>query len=393
MIREFSLKQEVCFQVLPKFSELGALLNQEIQQQKNTVILASGDPLLFGIGRWISRRYSPDQLGFHPGVSSLQGACHKLGLSFQDCTVLSLHGRPVESIRRHLRSNSTLLILTDKNSNPQRLAKECVSAGFQDSKIHVVSDLGYESERSSSYAANELMHSRERFSDLHVTVISLKGQGKYFPTFPGIPDDAFQTGKEPGKGLITKREVRLNILSLLQPAPGDVGWDVGAGCGGLAVEWCFWSPDTDLHAVESNDERIGYLKKNTENFGVSQNLIPVHGEAPQILNSLPVANKVFIGGSGGDLRDILETCWAQLPVLNTHRSILVASAVTEETRAVLMSFMNELENSPEKHEAETLQISVSRSEKLAGQTVYRASLPVTLFRFEKLSSDTETSWL
>lgn len=367
---------------LPKLSELKELILESNHQQ--VCILASGDPLYFGIGRWLSKQNEITDLYFYPGVSSIQAACHALGLSLQDCDAISLHGRPVETLRSLIRHNQTLVILTDKHSHPKRLAQECFELGYHDAKITVCEDLGYEQEQVRSFSIEDLLNVEQlidssdiRFSDLQVTVIQT-GISKIMPQFPGFNDELFITGKEAGKGLITKREVRLAVLSLLQPSRGDVAWDVGAGCGGIAVEWAYWNKQGQVHAIEHNDQRFDCLQQNSQRFGVVDNLKPIQGRAPAVLDTLPQANKVFIGGSDGEMSELLTFCWMQLP----ENGVLVVSAVMETTKQQLLTFRDELIDVGNA-KIETSQISISRGEELAGQLVYRPNLPVTLFRFEK----------
>jgi len=366
------------FIALPKLNELKALLTGF--SDKNVCILASGDPLYFGIGRWLGKNIQNEKLVFHPGVSSIQAACHKLGLSLQDCDAISLHGRPVETLRSLIRHNQTLVILTDKHSQPKRLAQECFNMGYHDAKVTVCEDLGYEKEQLRSFSIEELIDSSAiKFSDLQVTVIET-GISKSMPQFPGFNDELFITGKEAGKGLITKREVRLAVLSLLQPSRGDVAWDVGAGCGGIAVEWAYWNKAGQVHAIEHNDQRFDCLQQNSQRFGVVDNITAIQGRAPAVLDSLPQANKIFIGGSDGEMSELLAFCWMQLP----ENGVLVVSAVMEKTKQQLLTFRDEL-LMVGSATIETSQIAISRGEELAGQLVYRPNLPVTLFRFQKNS--------
>jgi precorrin-6Y C5,15-methyltransferase (decarboxylating) len=384
---------------LPKLSELKELLielNNQQSSDQQISILASGDPLYFGIGRWLSKQNEISEpsifpeLYFYPGISSIQAACHKLGLSLQDCDAISLHGRPVETLRSLIRHNQTLVILTDKHSQPKRLAQECFVLGYHNATITVCEDLGYEKERVRSFPIEELLKdsnastsistsSALSFSELQVTVIET-GTSEMMPQFPGFNDELFITGKAAGKGLITKREVRLAVLSLLQPSRGDVAWDVGAGCGGIAVEWAYWNKAGQVHAIEHNDQRFDCLQQNTQRFGVVDNLTAIQGRAPAVLDSLPQANKVFIGGSDGEMSELLAFCWMQLPL----NGVLVVSAVMESTKHQLLTFRDELLMAGSAT-IETSQIAISRGEELAGQLVYRPNLPVTLFCFQKNS--------
>jgi len=377
---------------LPKLSALDPLIKSHAG--KNVSVLASGDPLFYGIGRWFSKNYPSERLCYHPAISSIQAACHALGLSLQDVEVLSLHGRPLEKIRTKLQRQKTLVILTDKNSSPQVLAEECVAAGFEQSTLCVCEKLGYETQQVREFKVAELVAdtSSYEFDPLHITVIKTSGGGGVLPEFPGIPDGRYITEGEPGKGMITKREVRLAIVSLMQPGNDDVIWDVGAGCGGVAVELAYWNERVQVHAVEHNASRLACLEANRDRFGVVSNLHIVEGRAPQVLKALPPANKVFIGGSDGELENLLKKVWQQLP----NNGVLVASAVTENTKQHLIAFAEFLYDEQEDSqkcnqkdkrkiaEVETLQVAINKGSMLAGQLMYRPNLPVTLFKYVKL---------
>ncbi len=367
--------------VLPALPELEKQLDELMQQPDKTIaVLASGDSLYYGIGRWLVQRYSKNCLRFYPAVSSIQAACHRLGIAQEDIEVVSLHGRPVESIRRYLKNDCILLILTDKHSSPQRLAQECQEAGFCDAQLTICQALGYPNERIDQYRVNELIECERGFDPLHVTLIETGRSVGYRPEFPGFPDELFHTEDISDTVMITKREVRLNVLSLIAPANHDVIWDIGAGCGSVSVELAFWNKRCKVFAIEQHPERIKSLDTNRKRFGVLKNLTPVAGRAPGILDELPPPDKVFIGGSDGELGDLLTTVWAALQ----KGGVLVASAVTEPTKHQLQHFAQKTVGEPETcHSVITTQIAVSRGSQLGKQLLYRPALPVTLFRFEK----------
>jgi len=368
---------------LPKLSDLPELIAKAERDGVHQVsVLASGDPLFYGIGRWFGNNFPVERLRFYPAVSSVQAACHELGLSLQDVEVLSLHGRPLERVRRTLKKNMTLVLLTDKYSTPQALARECVTAGFSESRVYVCELLGYSQQRVREFGSAELQLSAEVFDPLHVTVIKVRGSGGALPEFPGFADDVFITDLDSqtndGRGLLSKREVRLMILSLLEPGNDDVIWDVGAGCGGVAVELAYWNPRTQVHAIEHNSQRFGCLAANRDKFGVVGNLKLVAGRAPLVLALLPAPNKVFIGGSDGELPQLLQQIWRQLPI----GGLLVASAVTENTRQHLIAFYQQRSDSGD-NLVNSTQLAVSRASELAGQLLFRPNLPVTLFQWRK----------
>jgi len=350
-------------------------------QQKKIVMLASGDPLFFGIGNWLTNILGPSNLVFHPNVSSVQVACARLGISWDDIETISLHGRPLVSLRSRLHNNRKYAILPDKYSSPVALAQELSDAGFDESRLWVVEMIGSGSESLKQYEVATLLNNPGQFTfdPLHISLLEVRGKGGVLPEFPGIPDEHFITDAQAksGKGMISKREVRLNILSLLSPQANDISWDVGAGCGGVAVEWARWNRQGQIYAVESHDKRMQCLHKNSEKFGVVQNLFPIHGNAPEILSTLPQPNAIFVGGSNGDLMAILKCCWSQL-----HQGgRLVVSALTEKSRADLFRFSQQ--DDMQGKDTDWTELSISKSDSLNGNIVLRPNFPVLLVKFEK----------
>ena len=217
------------------------------------------------------------------------------------------------------------------------------------------------------------------FDPLHISLFEVRGTGGVLPEFPGIPDKYFITDgqNQSGKGMLSKREVRLNILSLLSPQANDISWDVGAGCGGVAVEWARWNRQGDVYAVESHDERMQCLQKNRDKFGVVQNLFPIHGPAPEILSTLPPPNAIFVGGSNGELLMILNYCWSYL----RQGGRLVVSALTEKSRADLYRFSQQ--EDIQGNDTDWTELSISKSDSLKGNVVLRPNFPVLLVKFKK----------
>ena len=386
---------------LPKLAELKPLIdelslsassNKLNNQSQSIVVLASGDPLYYGIGHWFSKHFASKHLTFYPAISSIQMACHRLTISLQDVTVLSLHGRPLVILRTKLKNAAKLLILTDKHSSPHALASECRAAGFEQSKITVLENLSYPHERIRMFSVEQLLAETHSFDPLHISLIDVKGVSgndgfdvdvdRVLPEFPGIPDAAYVTGAEAGKGMITKREVRLCILSLLQPTNQDVIWDIGAGCGGVAIELAHWNDKTTVYAIECHAERLEHLSANQQRFGVVQNLHIISGRAPDCLVDLPRPNKIFIGGSGGNMATLLDTAWSLLP----KGGLLIASAVLENTKQTLNKFAQTVAaiNSQVMEEIEVVEVSVKRGQFTNAGLDYTPKLPVEVFKFKKV---------
>lgn len=362
--------------LLPKLVQLKVL----IESAQNVLILGSGDPLYYGIGTWISKQFKDAELRFFPAVSSLTQACHCLGLAQQSVDVVSLHGRPLAKLKVALKAQQTLLLLTDKHSQPQHIASVCVETGFNDAQIIVCERLGYTEQKISTFSVLQLIESPQCFDTLHVTFVVCGNNQGYLPTFPGIKDEHFETGELGAKGMITKREVRLAILSLLQLQKNDLVWDIGAGCGGVAVELAYWQPLARIYAIEHNEKRFDCLQQNQQKFGVVSNLIPTFGRAPAVLSELPHANKIFIGGSDGELPTLLDSLWQGL----AEGGQIVVSAVMEQTKFQCFDFYRQRAEQDDCC-SETLQIAINKGATLAGQLIYRPALPVNLFSFIKRS--------
>ena len=357
---------------LPKLAELTPLIDGFAGE---VVVLASGDPLYFGIGRWLSQQYPASKLRFYSAVSSVQAACSRLGMALQDCTVISLHGRSLASLNRYLQAGRKLIILTDQYSHPEALAEACIAVGLDHSVLSVCEKLGYEDEQVRRFdVANLDDLAAADFSDLHVSVLELHGESAIIPQFPGIDDRSLATDGEAGQGMITKREVRIQVLSLLQVGVSDIVWDVGAGCGGVATELSLWHPDSKIIAIEQNAERLDCLRVNRDRFGCV-NLEAVDGRAPAALADLPDPQRIFIGGSDGELDALLDLCWQRLAA----DGVMVISAVTEATEQRLDAFVAD---HPE-IEADSLRLAVTRNERVEGQWQQTRKRPVTLLRLRK----------
>lgn len=347
------------------FSELADLVAHYADAR--VCLLASGDPLWHGVGGWALAQLPTERLRFHPAPSSVQVACARAGWRVDAIETVSVHGRPLARLRSRLQANRGYALLGDDTATPQAIARELASAGFGDSAVCVAERLGTPEERLTEFDATTLAAASDDFDTLHVTLVHTQGPGGVLPEFPGLPDTAFETGAEPGKGLITKREVRLSVLAELAPRAGDVGWDIGAGCGGVAVEWARWNPSGHVYAVERDTGRFQHLATNRDRFGLDANLHIANDHAPGILTDWPDPDAVFIGGHDGALEEMLTTALERLRTGGR----LVATAVTENARAALVAFA-------ERHGARLSEIAVSRGADLNGATVMRPQLPVMI---------------
>lgn len=357
------------------FSDLASLLPE--YRHERVVLLASGDPLFYGIGNWLNRHLAPSALRFHSNVSSVQVAFSRIGQPWQQAEVISLHGRPLGHLQSRLRGQRLYALLTDARNHPAAIASALCDWGQADAQCWVLEALGSKQERVQSFSAADLAVSRQAFNPLNIVILHSVAHSPH--EFPGLADTAFITDSSPGSGMISKREVRLMVLSLLQPAANEIGWDIGAGCGGVAVEWALANPLGQVIAIENHPKRIACLQANRQKFAVETNLQLLTAKAPECLAELSEAatpNAIFVGGGGADLGAILEHAWSRL----APGGRLVASAVTETSRATLLGFASRCDGEPA-----WSQLTVSRPDQLAGQLILKPRLPVLLMKCSKLA--------
>ena len=268
-----------------------------------TVVLASGDPTLYGVGPYLSERLGRDRVCIHPNVSAVQLAFARLGESWQDAAVLSVHGRPLENIFPAALVARKVAILTDDRNTPAAIARFLIDAGDADARLDVFEHLDGELERRTSGTLDEI--AAASFAALNLLIVRRSGPPRPWPL--GLPDDAYVHAR----GLITKAEVRVVSLAKLRLHEQAIVWDVGAGSGAVAIEAAALVRHGRVHAVERDPVQCGYLAENRRRFAAG-NLCVVEGEAPAALEELPEPDAVFVGGSGGHLAEIIRVACQRL---------------------------------------------------------------------------------
>jgi precorrin-6Y C5,15-methyltransferase (decarboxylating) len=345
--------------------------------EKEICLLASGDPLFYGLGDFLLRYFSANQLVFYTNISSIQTAFARIKKPWQRAKIISLHGRPLSNLIPYLANNSLIALLTDQHSHPQAVADLLCEYSCHKARLWICEALGTDNEKVSTFSASELARHYQNFHPLHIIIIEIEIADCILPSFPGFADELFISDThKAGKGMITKREVRLAALSLLQPQVHDIAWDIGAGCGTIAVEWAYWNQQSTIYAIEYHAKRLVCLEKNKHKFGVN-NLQIIADKAPQGLNNLPPANAIFIGGTAGELAAIMDYCWNSLLIGGR----IVINCVTENCKADLQQWLQQQNIA---HNAlEWTEIAVSKGNQLAGQLVMRPRLPVRLLKIVK----------
>jgi precorrin-6B C5,15-methyltransferase / cobalt-precorrin-6B C5,C15-methyltransferase len=350
-----------------------------------TVVLASGDPLFYGIGRALLDRIPRDDLLFLPHVSSVQLAFARIKETWHDARVVSLHGRPAEALVDAVEAREPkIAVLTDARNHPAALAELLRRLGAADDyTLWVCENLGGPDERVSRHSSQGLQD--ETFSPLNVVVLVRDGSRRTLSaesgtrsvrtTLPlfGIPDAAILRDAAPG-GMITRREARLVALCYLELQPGDTLWDVGAGTGSVSIEAARRSNAIEIVAVERDAAAFARLERNVAEFAARQ-VRTVCAAAPEGLVQLPDPDAVFIGGSGGRLAAILQAVAHRLK----PGGRVVLNFITLEHLCRGWETLRELGLDPE---ATSLQLAHSRP--LGSLHCMEPENPITIVRARKV---------
>jgi precorrin-6Y C5,15-methyltransferase (decarboxylating) len=270
--------------------------------RKAVVVLASGDPLFFGIGARLVAAFGPDRVTIHPNVSSIAAAFARIKEPWGDIRVFSLHGRRNEGdLLRTLETESKAAVLTDPEHNPAWLARLIRARTAGGYCMAVIEALGSDSERYGWYSLTQA--AARHFADPNIVVLKRETVPAVArsPLVLGTPDECF----EHQQGLITKSEVRAVALAKLRLGPGQVLWDLGAGSGSVALEASLLIGNGRIVAVEKDPQRTEQIKANARRFGIRR-LNAVQADLPEGLHGLPKPDRIFIGGGGKNLQSIIE---------------------------------------------------------------------------------------
>ncbi|MER7751636.1 precorrin-6y C5,15-methyltransferase (decarboxylating) subunit CbiE [Kitasatospora sp. NPDC097643] len=319
-------------------------------------VLASGDPLFYGIGRTLAETLGPDRLRVLPHPSSVSYACARLGWPLEATEVVSLVGRPLATLGLALHPGRRLLVLSADAATPTAVAALLTERGYGTARLRVLEQLGGPAERRLDGPADGWPHPPG--DPLNVIAVEL-GDGPRSSLVPGLPDAAYESD-----GQLTKRHVRAATLATLAPSPGELLWDVGGGSGSIAIEWLRAHRDCQAVSIERDPVRAERISRNAAALGVPR-LRVVTGPAPAALTELPTPDAVFIGG-GLTARGLLDSCWDAL----RPGGRLVANTVTLESEALLTEWYR-------RHGGELLRLAVSHAIPVGGFTGWRQAMPVT----------------
>ncbi|MFI9722836.1 precorrin-6y C5,15-methyltransferase (decarboxylating) subunit CbiE [Streptomyces sp. NPDC052396] len=332
-----------------------------------TAVLASGDPMFFGIGRTLAELLGADRLRVLPHPSSVSYACARLGWPLEDTEVISLVGRPLDALAAALHPGRRLLLLSAGAATPAEAAALLAERGFGPSRLTVLAQLGGEREQRTEGTAEDWPHPPG--DPLNVIAVDCRradGAPRLSLT-PGLPDELFEHD-----GQLTKRHIRAATLAALAPAPGELLWDVGGGSGSIGIEWMRAHRSCRAISIERDPVRAERIAHNARALGVPA-LRVVTGAAPAALEQLPTPDVVFIGG-GLTATGALDACWQALP----PGGRLVANTVTLESEALLT-------DSYRRHGGELTRLAVAHATPVGGFTGWRQAMPVTQWSVTKTS--------
>jgi len=337
------------------------------RDQERVVVLASGDPMFYGIGATLIRLLGTECVDIVAHQSSASLAAARLGWPLESVAICSVVGRPLDVIDDSICPDSRLFVLSSDAGSPTAVAAHLTAAGFGPSLMTVLSQLGGPRERRCTSTAEQ--GDFDDVDDLNLIAIEARRAGyepkpepkpaARWPVVAGLPDDAYSHD-----GQLTKRDLRAITLSSLAPRPGQLLWDVGAGAGSVSIEWLRADPSLRAIAIESDPERADRIRQNSIALDVAR-LRVVNGRAPGHLLALAEPDAVFLGG-GLSQEGVFDAAWAAL----RSGGRLVANAVTIESETLLAQWRAEFGG-------ELTRIAISRSSPVGRLTGWRPAMPVT----------------
>ncbi len=335
------------------------------QRGEAVCVLASGDPMFYGVGASLARQVPSDEMLIFPAPSSCSLAAARLGWPLQEVSIVSLVARPLAALNAQLFSGVRLLLLSNDGQSPAAVAQLLRERGFGSSRMSVFEHLGGDAEQRIDASAHDW--NLASTADLNVIAIECLADANTprLSRLAGLPDSAFKHD-----GQLTKRDVRAITLARLAPTPGELLWDVGAGSGSIGIEWMRAHPSCRALAIEADDGRQQLIELNRDALGVP-GLQLIRGKAPQALQGLERPDAIFIGG-GVTREGVLETCWERLK----PGGRLVANAVTLQSEVTLMSWR-------ERFGGELTRIHVAQAQPLGEFDTWRQALPITLLDLVK----------
>jgi len=332
-----------------KLTQIPRWIQEAQKEEFETVVLATGDPLCHGIAKYLMNKLGSHYFEVLPNVSTIQLACARLGISWQETKICSVHTRDtgewevyskpdhgLYDLLQKIKQHDSLAVFTSSENSPDRIARMMTSENqAKNFKVSVVENIHCDDEK--VYKELDISDAAKMtFSSPNVVLLRRSTERKPDIIF-GINDcEYFQ--RKPNKGLITKREVRAVSLANMKLRSDSVVWDIGAGSGSIGLESARLCPQGHVYAIEKNKADLDIIERNRQKMGIS-NYSLVHGKAPQNIDQWPNPDAVFIGGSGGELEELIKRCLSQL----NKYGWLVMNFVTFENLSVSLNVLKELD--------------------------------------------------
>ncbi|MBY0154230.1 precorrin-6y C5,15-methyltransferase (decarboxylating) subunit CbiE [Cytobacillus firmus] len=343
---------------------LSALTADLQQEKRNTVILVSGDPLFYGLGGVLAKKLP---LEIYPYTSSVQLAFSKMQESWQDAYIVSLHGRSIKGFAQRIDGRKKIAILTDEKNSPQAISTYLKKFGMTEYDAFVAENLQGEDERCRFFTLDEM----EQSSFYPLNVVILKQRVAVERASLGIPDDRF-VQRKPDKGLITKKEIRTLCIQELKLKENSIVWDIGTCTGSVAIEAAKIAREGAVYAIEKNE---GDLENCLENqLKHRTDFTAVLGKAPERLDEFPDPNAIFIGGNGGNMELLLQSCLSRLQ----PNGRLVMNIATIENLAEAMQHLKNMGS-----EVSVLQAQISKSKPILHLTRFEPLNPIFIVTAKK----------
>ena len=328
-----------------------------------SVILATGDPLWYGAGSALVKKFPIDEIRIDPAPSGFQLAASRMGWIMDGVTTMTLHGRDIALIRREVMPSARILILADDATTPQKIAAELVALGAGEAVLCALQHIGGADEARAEGTAQIWAEKPPKIADFHVLAVACPevidgflGRGA------GLPDSAYSHD-----GQLTKAEVRAMTLARLQPVAGQLLWDLGCGSGAVGIEWMRGAHQARAIGVDCRPDRIKIATANARQLGVPD-WQGIAGDNRAVLGALPPPDAVFIGG--GLSHELVEDVLVRLK----QGARLVANAVTLESEGVLIALHQQ-------HGGRLVRIAISHAEPIGAYHGWRSAMPVTQWQW------------
>lgn len=358
--------------VKSNLKELAERLCQGLPRKERMVVLASGDPLFYGVGGFLVKKLPPESIVILPAVSAMQLAFAAAKLPWDEAALVSVHAKPLERLLAPARTADVIGVFTEDGAAPGKIAKFLAAQGLDQFDAIVCERLGNEKQNVSRCALAEL--NGRMFDPLNTMILLRRGAGGAVRAPAprrldiGLPEEQF-AHRKPKVGLITKSEIRILSIAKLRLFEEAVVWDTGAGSGSVSIESARIAHRGKVYAIEKNEEDIENVRENIARFSTS-NVTAVLGRAPEALAGIPDdPDAVFIGGSAGRMMDILDLVRQRL----RPEGRIVLNLATVENLAETIEAVKKLDLG-----YELMQVQISRGSPILDMTRFEALNPVTI---------------